>query len=199
MYNRIAKYITYEMLKNSIINREKFDIYVYGFELMIAYFFYFLSLILVAIITNTIIESLVFCFGFMLVRKCAGGYHTSSYLKCQILFILNQLIFVGCVKIFSENILIYFLPIVLLTMLVVMWLIAPIDNENKKLTDGEYNHFKKLSRVCSVIITLIIVVMFVFFKTHAVLFSFLMGVFSATVSVIVGCFQQKHIKNNIRR
>lgn len=195
MYNRIAKYITNEMIRNSIIEKEKYDLYLYGFELMLAYFFYFLSLLFVAILTNTIIESIVFCTGFLVIRKSAGGYHASSYLKCQMLFIFNQIIFVVCVKLVSLSILVYILCVVLLTMFIVMWTLAPVDNENKKLTKAEYNYFKKASKVCSFIVTLISIVLFCFFQAHIYLLSLLIGVFSATISIIVGYFQQKNICN----
>jgi accessory gene regulator protein AgrB len=76
-----------------------------------------------------------------------------------------------------------------------MWTLAPVDNENKKLTKAEYNYFKKTSKVCSFIVTLISLVLFCFFQAHIYLLSLLIGVFSATISIIVGYFQQKNICN----
>lgn len=194
MYNKIANYIAREMLKHSVIDKEKLDIYVYGFELMIAYFFYIIGLLIVAIASKTTFESVAFCVGFALVRKYSGGYHACNYLRCQFLFILNQLMFVIAIKLIPLPIYKYLILFMILTYVIFIWVFAPVDNINKRFNSNEYVYFKNASRICSIIIAVSSVMIWCFLDIPVLLLSFLVGVYSATISVVVGYLIQR--KNN---
>ena len=54
------------MIKNNIVENINAEIYAFGFELLISYFVWFLLILIVAFITNTILETILFCGGFMI-------------------------------------------------------------------------------------------------------------------------------------
>lgn len=191
MYRKLSLYITNKMIKNNIVENINAEIYAFGFELLISYFVWFLLILIVAFITNTILETILFCGGFMILRRFAGGYHTSTYLRCQILFLLNQLLFVCLIKTLEESI--YFgISLFLACMSVlIIWLIAPIDHENRRFNENEYCYFKTMSRMYSLVIIISFIIMSVFPKTRLLLLSHLLGVFLASCSVLVAFVQKK--------
>ena len=128
---------------------------------------------------------------YSILRRFAGGYHTSTYLRCQILFLLNQLLFVCLIKTLEESI--YFgISLFLACMSVlIIWLIAPIDHENRRFNENEYCYFKTMSRMYSLVIIISFIIMSVFPKTRLLLLSHLLGVFLASCSVLVAFVQKK--------
>lgn len=178
------------MVENQVVDKKDFEIYSYGVELIIAYLVYFTCLLLVAALTNTIFESILFCFGFMLVRKYAGGFHASSYLKCQSLFIVSQMFFVFLIKYLCNNFNESLLILILLSNIVLIWIFAPVDHKNKEFNNNEYKYFKRASRICISIISVFSTIVFELFDDHKFLFSFLFGTLFATVSVGIGYLQK---------
>lgn len=192
MYNRLASNIAKVMLDNKTIDSSKIDIYIYGIELIIAYLCYFVVLILNAILTKTILETVFFCLGFMLLRRFAGGYHTSTYLKCQLLFVANQYLFVVLIKTITIEVYNYVLVFILGFSVLSIWIFAPIDHENRRFNQKERVHFQRISRVYSLVVVIVAVILFKF--SQLLTLSYLIGVFSASCSIIAGYIQQKKIK-----
>lgn len=196
MYNKLAIAITNKLVKNENINQSDFDIYAYGFELLIAYVVYFICLLFVAVFTKTVLESTMFCLGFMFVRKYAGGYHAATYLRCQALFIITQLLFVGIIKRIPSNLYMVVFTYILVSMFVSIWIYAPIDNENKEFNETEFKYFKKMSRFISITIVSLSVSLVWVYKIRVILLSFLIGVYFAASSIVVGYFAKNKRSHN---
>ena len=180
MYNKLASSLVKVMLENKTIDSSKIDIYIYGIELIIAYICYFVILILNAILTKTFLETVFFCLG---------GYHTSTYLKCQALFVVNQYLFVVLIKTIPTEVYNYVLVFLLCFSVLTIWIFAPVDHKNRRFNHKERIHFQRISRVYSLVVVIIVVILYECSQMST--FSYLIGVFSASCSIIAGYMQQK--------
>lgn len=96
-------------------------------------------------------ESLVMILPFMLIRKFSGGYHSNNPKKCILLSSLLLFISLWGVKlILATN------TSILLTSLVAvstlgLWILSPIDNNQRKLSERERRAFCTVVRILSVV------------------------------------------------
>lgn len=109
---------------------------------VISYFCYFVILLILSIITCTIWQSVLFCIGFMTLRRCAGGFHADSYTKCHLLFSLNHLLFIAFYYFCPTKYDAWLIVFGSIFCLLVMWLFAPIEHMNRPFNDAERHCFK---------------------------------------------------------
>lgn len=195
LYKKIADSITKQIVKNKDVDKNNFEIYSYGFELLISYLSYLLILVIIAIVTKTVLETLMFSIGFIILRKFAGGYHASTYIYCHILFALNQILFISFIKLIPISMYEIFIYLFIGISVLLVFLLAPVDHPNRRFNENEYKYFKKYSRLYICIILLASLVIIQFPIIHKFLLSYLFGIFSASCSVAVGAVQAKKLLN----
>ena len=150
MLNKIAVNLSKRLLSHNMITEETFDIYVYGFELLISSLFSTVTVLLIGSILGKILQTLAFLITFILLRSCTGGYHANTYFLCSLVTFSSF----GLVLTLSE---LLFIPIYVyllfaLSGVVIVLLFAPVENPNKKLTDKKRIRFKIVSFILFVII-----------------------------------------------
>ncbi len=87
MFHNMVKKITDYMIEKNIIEEEMFDIYQYGFELMISSTITMLSIMIIACIMDSPLIGILYFFITVPLKVTAGGYHAPTYAKC---FIISQ-------------------------------------------------------------------------------------------------------------
>lgn len=187
IYRRCSQKATDYFIKNKIISGDKKAVYEYGFEILISTLAYTLLFILISLITNTILESLVFLVGFFVVRTIAGGYHANTYLKCHILSVINHIVFVVSYHCVPEVWKKYICLVVLLVSSVFIIVFAPVDHPNKPFVKTEKKRFRILSICYGGLLILIALISFLLVPKQLLsyLLSYVIGTFSATVSIVV--------------
>lgn len=143
MLNRIAFYITEELISNGTVKAEDRDIYRYGFEMGFAQVINLISTLLIGFVFGLPVESMFFLISFMTLRTYAGGYHSSSHLKCYLLSITANLVVFGTVRLLictgTEHLCFYLGAI---GVLLLVWL-APVEDRNKPMDGMERIVFRK--------------------------------------------------------
>lgn len=186
MYAQLAKRITNAFVSKGSIKDADSDVYAYGFQILLSSISYALIFILISIVTNTLLESLIFFVGFYIVRSFCGGYHASTYLRCHILFAANHLAFIALIRFFPSSILGFAITALYAFCIISILLLAPVDHKSKRFIKNEYKTFRKKSVIYSIL--LILLLCFVAFGTlpsNHLLLSHCIGTLSATVSLIV--------------
>ncbi|MBQ2967944.1 MAG: accessory gene regulator B family protein [Clostridia bacterium] len=186
MYNVISTKITRKLLKHNLIDEKKQNIYSYGFEVLVSYFSYLAIAIIIAFATKTFIPSMIFVFSFSILRKYAGGAHANSYKLCHMLFSINHVAFVLFIKNFPVKYINVFTICILSLMLLVVWLLAPIDHEHRRFNKAEQRFFKHTSRMYMLLISLLLYIISKETACTEFVLSYLFGSFSATISLIFG-------------
>ena len=160
LYGKLAAAITNKLSEWEIIDNNKYEIYVYSFEVLISYFVFFVVFLLMALLTQTFFESICYLVGFCILRHYAGGYHAATYLRCHLLFSFTHLLFIFiCKNISSEwNYIVFFS--LTLYVLSSVFIFAPVDNVNKPFTEREFFRYRIKSRLYAVALSIILSVIF---------------------------------------
>lgn len=145
MLNRIATSLSKRLISDGVISENDLDIYVYGFELFFSFLFSLTMILITGCIVNKLFETLAFLIVFILLRSYSGGYHSDTYLKCTVI----TMSIYGMVMLFSTYLQVHFLLYFVLIILgwVVLYIKAPVENPNKKLTEQEKKKHKVTSLV----------------------------------------------------
>lgn len=184
MYTKLAVKTADSLLSKHVIKEEDRPIYEYSLEVLYSDLVYGAVAVMTALIFKAGLETLVFLLGFLPLRKVAGGYHASTYRRCHFLFWLNQLAMIGCYYLVPEQA--YRLTAWLLIALscVCVFLLAPVESENKPLEEKEKKRFYLLSRallVAVVIAAAVLDSLHIGFK-YILIYSF--GVVSVALSLL---------------
>lgn len=122
------------------------EIYIYGIELLISSFISTSVILLIGVLTKTFFESVVFLISFSAIRVYTGGYHSMTYLRCNIISASSYVAIVIFFYLFRDFITnpIVLLSSYLLTMVIAL-IFAPVKHENKELDKVDIKKYKLLS------------------------------------------------------
>ena len=105
----------------------------YGVEITISSILNIVLVILIGIVTNAILESILFLVVFMYIRVFTGGYHADSYFRCNLLMCTSFIIVCFLARFICAVInVIYIISIFAVIMFTVI-VFCPIENENKPI------------------------------------------------------------------
>ena len=153
MLNRVAANISKRLLSNGAIPEEMFDVYVYGFELLISSLFTTTVLLLMGIFSRQVLQTIAFLITFILLRSFTGGYHAKTYLTCSmvtfslfvIVLVLSSFLFVP----------VHAYIVLAVVGLSLVFLFAPVENANKELSQNQKRKFKIISCILFLLIVAI--------------------------------------------
>lgn len=131
---------------------ENLDEYIYGIQLFISSFVCTVLLLVLGLSTKTFVESVVFIFSFSALRVYTGGYHSNSFVMCNLFTLLIYVLIVLVYKYMFEHIVkssVCILVFVITIMLIVFF--SPVENENNPLT-------KKQSVLCKIKAIVVVIV-----------------------------------------
>lgn len=138
MYEAIAKGLTGFLLKAGAVPADKAEIYAFGFEALVSRIGTIFFLLLGGLILGAFPQAVVYYFVFLLSRKYAGGYHATTYVRCNCLYVSTFALLVGL-----ERLLFYLqaakfvaIPVALFACFTV-WRFAPLENPNNPFAPGK--------------------------------------------------------------
>ncbi len=155
MINQISAYILNYVLKYDNISSEMKEAYQYGIEISISSILNITLVLLCSLILNDIFAGLTYLFVFIFLRSFTGGYHATTYFRCNLTMIITFLITFIVYKI----IIYYAVPIlacesVALISLIPIIIYSPVPNKHKSITDVQKKRSHKLSFVMSSVLLL---------------------------------------------
>lgn len=121
----------------------------YGIEITISSLFNVLLIIIIGLLFGLVIDSIVFLVIFINMRRYTGGYHASTYLRCNTTLCISftALCFIMKAIIISDYYLVLFLTVLIhILSFCIIVIFSPLENENKPLTDNlkRINHIKSI-------------------------------------------------------
>lgn len=139
----LSEKITDYIVKAGAISEKSYTVYQYGFQIGLEMLSCFLVCFFIAIYLHMIPEFIVLTCIFMLLRTYAGGVHLNSFGRCFICSVLVQILIL---KISGQ----YVFPIIgswifIILELMLIFLLAPVENVNKELDEGEKKHCQKIT------------------------------------------------------
>ena len=107
MIRNISRKVTDRLVSRSVIEDEEYEIYQYGLEQLFTNLLNLVTLLVIGISIGMIWQGIIFVLAFMSMRKYAGGYHSTTPLRCYFLTNIVILSMLSVMKYMEINIFIY--------------------------------------------------------------------------------------------
>jgi len=134
MITLLSKKLADFLCRKDIIDCENKEIYQYGYELLISDIIAFLLLTAAGILAHLIIETYVFYATIVLIRQFCGGFHASTYFKCNLTTLIIYALVMLMSQLLTEHDGVAGVNIILLGFyFVTAFAFAPVENKNKPL------------------------------------------------------------------
>lgn len=143
MFCSIADSITGWLSDNHMINAEDREIYHYGIQQFFIITLNLLLSVIVGIAFQMVWQCGLFICSYIPLRSYAGGYHAKTQLRCYFLSVSLIMLSLMIVKYITYN----FFVIVFIGFCVLgIFLLAPVENQNKPLSEKEVIRYRKKAR-----------------------------------------------------
>lgn len=193
MLDCMSERITHFFMQRNFFDEADYRYYYFGFNYIINEIGSWLIAALLAIITSEVLESAVYIFVFMTLRHYCGGFHASTHLRCNIIFMMT---YIGFLLLIGMPIAVYIRYIVVIAILfsnIVTFLLAPMESINKKCTIQELKKFRTKAIMYSCLFSIICIVL----MNLDIKFSFciVLGMLNVAFSLIIAYFFERRDKN----
>lgn len=195
MIKKIASNITDFIISILDIDDGTRDIYQYGIELMVSSFFNILFVMLCALLFKDRGAGLIYLSVFIFLRLFCGGYHSSTYFRCNVTMIVAftltySIYWALCywdisLYLFESLSLVNFIPIILY---------APVSNEHKPLTENKRKKCRLISIILIFLFTLCAFILFSFKVKYGLLIVVTLS--AVSVMIIIEIFLQRRGYHN---
>lgn len=159
MINKISAILSEELSSRQKSTVDEKEIYAYSIEVLLSLIFNLIILSVTAIILKKIPELIIFIMFFSGLRTFAGGYHAKTHVECMsisfVIFIISAMSNTWFVA-FGKIVMI----VGILASVLLVFIYAPTDSENKPLNSNEKNKFMMISRIIVVIFSVIILFLY---------------------------------------
>lgn len=158
MISSLSSLITEALYKSQVIAEEDKELYVYGFFVLLSKGLFFLVSAFFGWMFGVLWESIVFYIMFSTLRSYAGGFHASKESICT--FCTTASLFLSSLSIwYMERIGNPVIPSCILTVCgAVVYLLAPLDSEEKPLTRTELALYRQKTREIVIVIWIISII-----------------------------------------
>lgn len=187
MYGKISKALADFLVAENAIEKEKYEIYTFGLECLIARIGTILYLLILSVCLRAVWQAAVFFFVFLAMRKFSGGYHATTYVKCNSLYLLTFIVAVLGDRYFASFFDSFCLTVfILLFVFITVLFFSPIENPNNPIEDGQEKKFRRTSLIITSALSVgEMVLFFLGLPMHRMLLiSMLLAVFYMYVEVI---------------
>jgi len=191
MLEKLAHRIAYFYIEKGKIQEAQKEIYFYCFEIMLSTFINFIFLIALALLTNTLIPALIFSIYFIPLRSTAGGLHAKTHLGCVLTLLSIYTLLIILLNMISAETLSLLGIILVIISIIIIFLLAPVDCKNKRLSQEEISEQKHKSRILLIIISLSFILVAAFNIILNAAFVIGYTVFSVSILMISGKIQNK--------
>ena len=182
MNSLTKRFIQLLIVKNIIKDKDK-NIYVYGFNQLLFTGLNLITVIILGVIFNKLMDSIIFMCTYIPIRVYAGGYHAKTHLKCYIfsIIMLSIILFILKINLISLHI---SLILVLISSILILFL-SPVEDKNKPLDKLEKKVYKKRT-IRNFIIALIVLLIFLLLNKSSIIISMSLAFTCNGIMLILG-------------
>lgn len=144
MFKSYASKITSFLIENKEIEQEDYEVYKYGFEVLIAFILNISIVLIIGLLFNKVFYSIVFLVCYCPIRQFAGRYHANNYTKCLLVFTFIFILTINTSSRVESQI--YTLMIFIISTLsyIGIFILAPLEHRNNPLTLSEIKNIKNI-------------------------------------------------------
>lgn len=189
MYQYLSKRFTNYVINCKLAEEKYRPVYEYGFEGILSVSFNTLLVLFTGILLNMEIEMLVYMAFYVLLRRKAGGAHRSLHWKCITTYILLAIVSIRIMTLIINSL--YSYSIMAITWLIcliisglLVFILAPIDSNNKRLEVMQRKRLKFESRVVIIVEILIILMLITLKSSQIIINSAIAGVLVESILLL---------------
>jgi accessory gene regulator B len=134
-------------VENSRLSEKDREIFVFGLEIIISSIANVVTVLLLSLPFGQFCGTVLYLTILIISRQFTGGYHANSYRSCYLTFICIYLLTIPIVILVSVNIAQPLTIILACISIFPVFLFAPVQNKNRRLTKKEAVKFRKISRI----------------------------------------------------
>lgn len=146
---KLSQRIGDDLVRSNVIEAEDAEIYIYGINQILVSVLNVSSALIIGLIFGTLLEIAVFMAAYIPLRSFAGGYHARTPLRCYIYSLIMLIIVSIGLKYLHMEMWVYYA--VLLTAVLIVLVLSPVEDKNKPLDDLEYKVYKKRAIIIAAI------------------------------------------------
>jgi accessory gene regulator B len=184
MIARMSRNISSFFIIKGIILDEEREVYEYSFEILFSTIISFITVSIISIVSNTVVYTALYMFGFIPLRFIAGGYHAKSHLRCFFLLLSTYSAFLILISFLPPEYLTVSIFLSMFTSAVLIFFLAPSADTNKPISDDEFKNFKKKSRYAILGFILAIAIFMIIFTDKRFMLSIALGNISVAISLL---------------
>lgn len=151
MITGLANIIADFFVSRQWVEADERDTYQYGCEVILASLVNVIIVVLCGLLFHELAYISAFYLVFLLLRRYCGGYHAKTHLKCNTIFTAN-IVFVLLILKNYNFVSSRFVFLAVFVSCLVVWILSPIINKNKPLTEEEANKYRKISFIISLVV-----------------------------------------------
>ena len=183
MFKTLADESALLLISHKIIDEENREAYTYGLELFFEKAFLYAIIFIIAILTKTLLFSIVFIVTYKALRQYTGGFHCKTAEMCLVISVLIYLIAL-LIFLVKPQLFEFILAISTIISTIIILIFSPIENANRPLDITE----KKKYRIISIAITSVIAMVVALSYNmgfHAIFYSFSFSLTADAVMIIL--------------
>lgn len=190
MIHRLSESIASFYGKKADYSDDKIEVCVYGLELIISDIISVIVVMVAAILTKTVIYTVILLAVFISLRHQAGGFHASSHAKCNMLFFAGYILSVLLVKLISIHMIKYFVIAISTISFVEIFIYAPVSHPNKPVSKNKKKKFRINSLIITSILSIVSIILSIQEKTSKYGLGIALGIFFVGLSVMAETMKQ---------
>ncbi|MCM1227607.1 MAG: accessory gene regulator B family protein [Clostridium sp.] len=190
MIVRLSKRMASFFVRQKIIEKNDEEVYEYGLQLLLSTVLNAVIALLLAISSGTVIPCLFYLSVFVVMRKSAGGFHAKTHFGCCCILIAVLCCFIAFIRLAPTEIYVIVSELSLIISAVTVLLFAPLEHENKPLSDKDKVRLRKISIAYMAVISGS-VMLFGMLNLRQIMVSTALGVLTSSGSVLTAKIQQK--------
>ncbi|MCL2628194.1 MAG: accessory gene regulator B family protein [Oscillospiraceae bacterium] len=126
-----------------VIDKSDVDIYVYGLELLLYSILNLIAILTTAVLYGYMFESIILIIILVPFQAFGGGYHAKTHLRCFLIMYIGWWIVVHIIPMIS----IFVATIICVSSVIVVFLLAPIPNENVPMSENQRHKMRRIVRI----------------------------------------------------
>jgi accessory gene regulator B len=188
MKNRVPAKITESLIKAGAVPPEDSALYEFGIRQGIFLVINIATAVLIGLFLGMVWQCIIFLVAYNPVRTYAGGYHAGTPLKCYLLSMPTITAVLLGIKLIPWNG--YVCAIALFITLMIIVLLAPVEDRNKPLSEREETVYGRRAGIYSAVLSGLAITLW-FAGMEQISLSIVMALGLAAVMLILGA-----VKNN---
>ena len=168
-------------------DKETFELYEYAIYIVLSGLFHVLTVLVLGICFNMLIESVMFYGSFISIRKFAGGYHAETPSRCYLFSVSVSVAVLCLIKIvyasYSSSLILWLL-IIELVCVVFIFFASPLESDNKPLNKKEERMYRIVTRWVVAVLFVVSILLF-YYELNFVSVPIAFGVFMCALVLMM--------------